>query len=226
MAVSAQKVGKKSDSSQIANRLRKRMAEVGVSAVELAKLADIKPSFIYDIMHGKSANPSVVKLARVAEQLDTDLSYFIEVRESAGGVGVRLAGDLFSPPMVEGGELNEAHEAQKVAGIVFSRKWAFERLGAKPENLRLVVIKGDSMEPTFTHNDIALFDVTKNFPSPSGIYVVSDGFSLVVKRLELLPSQKSQVVRVISDNEKYESYVKPLPELSIAGRVVWFSREI
>src|SRR5271163_2061511 len=66
----------------IGQGLKLEMKKRGITSPELAKRADVKTSFIYDVMSGKSANPSTVKLARVAEALNVSLA------ELAGSTGL------------------------------------------------------------------------------------------------------------------------------------------
>src|SRR5690348_4227352 len=70
------------DSNPIGQRLKFEMKKRGVTSADLAKRADVKTSFIYDIISGKSANPSTVKLARVAENLGVSLTYLVGSSQS------------------------------------------------------------------------------------------------------------------------------------------------
>jgi phage repressor protein C with HTH and peptisase S24 domain len=108
----------------------------------------------------------------------------------------------------------------------FRREWVENNLGVKSSDLRILYVRGDSMEPTLYHNDIILVDTTKKLPSPPGVFVLFDGFGLMAKRLEYASSSSQKVARVISDNPQYSSYEHPLADMQIIGRVVWFSREI
>ena len=45
-------------------------------------------------------------------------------------------------------------------------------------------VEGDSMVPTLQDGDAVLVDMTRQFPSPPGIFVLDDGMGLVAKRLE------------------------------------------
>lgn len=234
MGSSVQKTGAES----IAARLRYRMAELGMNAVELARKAEIRPSFIYDIMHGKSSNPSAVKLARVARELGTDMSYFlgsdrrsvalpsgIDVARGDYGSGLR---ECLSTIVIENGVggIKLSHSKPENDALKFSGIWAAEKFGVLPESLRVITVKGDSMEPTFVHNDVIIFDTIKNFPSPPGIYVIFDGYGLVVKRLELISMAATSTIRVISDNPQYAPQEKSISDIQILGRVIWFSREM
>src|SRR3954463_9843442 len=68
---------KRQSANPIGQRLKLEMKRRGITSAELAKRADVKTSFIYDIISGKSANPSTVKLARVAQGLGVSLSSLV-----------------------------------------------------------------------------------------------------------------------------------------------------
>ena len=61
----------------IAERLRETMKTQGITSVQLARMAGIKTSFLYDVLRRKSHNPSIIRLARVAEALEVPLTYLV-----------------------------------------------------------------------------------------------------------------------------------------------------
>jgi len=215
--------------STIGQRLKFEMKKRGISSAELAKQAAVKTSFLYDVISGKSAHPSTITLARVAETLGVNLE------ELVGGSGGETPGlspriradDYITVPRVM---VDDAKKGTLVATLhdtepyVLRKSWIAEHLGAKPADLRLLTVRGDSMEPTLCHNDTILIDTSKTLPSPPGMFVVFDG-GLVAKRLETT-SGKTPRIRVMSDNTKYSAYERSSDELLIIGRVVWFGREI
>lgn len=90
-----------------------------------------------------------------------------------------------------------------------------------PETLAIVRVAGDSMEPDYQAGDRVLVDTAHRAPSPPGVYVLWDGFGLVLKRLELLPGmEEPRRVRIMSINPAYSTYELTLDEISINGRVV------
>ena len=90
--------------------------------------------------------------------------------------------------------------------------------------LALVWVRGDAMEPTLRHNDQILVDRAQRAPSNPGLFILRIGEEVVVKRLQWIMA--SQRVRVISDNERYETEEMSPSDLTILGRVVWLGREI
>lgn len=65
-------------SGGLATRLRLAMAYAGMNGLELAHSAGEKPSFIYDILKGKSLNPSPTRLLRLADILGVPLNQLLE----------------------------------------------------------------------------------------------------------------------------------------------------
>ncbi|THF65868.1 hypothetical protein E6C76_10035 [Pseudothauera nasutitermitis] len=106
--------------------------------------------------------------------------------------------------------------------LLFSK--AFLRtIGARPANLFLVRVKGDSMSPTLQAGWTVVLDASRTAVS-SGIYVVRLGEEEVCKRLEALPGG---IVKVISDNRLYREYeidtTQPGTDFAVLGQVIWFA---
>ncbi len=216
--------------NSIGSRLKYEMRKQGLTSTELARRSEVKTSFIYDVISGKSANPSTVKLARVADSLGISLAYLAgyEASSTPSAQGLKnQAGDYMTVTCLyaDGTKLSPALRPEGEP-YQFKKSWISKQLSAKPEDVKLTVMRGDSMEPTLHHNDMVLVDTSRTMPSPPGIYILYDGFGLVAKRLELIGDHQPASVRVISDNEKYSTYECALDDIRIVGRVIWFSREI
>jgi transcriptional regulator with XRE-family HTH domain len=213
---------------KLAERLKVQMDDTGMNAREIAERASVGRSFIYDILSGKSANPTVSKLAAVAEILGVSVPYLIngedEGDEYSSGrqnfITISPISALLSPE----GEL-VIEKASRVAGLSFHKSWIKKRLKIDQENLCIVYVQGDAMTPTLQHEDMLLIDMSQQSPTPPGLYVLYDGIGLAVKRLEYIAGSQPPSVRIISDNGKYNSYEDSLENTRIIGRVVWFSRE-
>ena len=104
--------------------------------------------------------------------------------------------------------------------------WARTTLGcADPGRVKLLTCVGDSMEPTIKDRDILFVDITQSRFSHPGIYVLSIGESLLIKRLDMTVSGD---LDIISDNrEKYKAqrvHAADLSQVSVAGKVVgWWT---
>jgi Peptidase S24-like len=90
-----------------------------------------------------------------------------------------------------------------------------------PEALVVLRVAGDSMEPDYQAGERVLVDTAHRTPSPPGVYVLWDGFGLVLKRLEILYGSEDPVtVQIMSINPGYPTYTRALDEVHINGRVV------
>lgn len=208
--------------------LTSAMQKRGVSAAELAKQAELKPTFIYDILNGKSRNPSMSRLAKIAAVLDIHLTDLLGIEEppqrAQHGEGYALVSKALNVSFDSGGRPDVLE--QEADPYYFRRSWLRNRLGSEPENLRLVRIEGDSMEPTLCHGDVVLVDISRKNPSPPGIFVIFDGMGLLAKRIEYLAQSNPPSIRILSDNPQYHPYERKVKDTHIVGRVVWFAREI
>ena len=125
-----------------------------------------------------------------------------------------------------GGAIVE-HETPDDA-LVFKEEWVRIELGARPQDLYLIRVAGDSMEPTLRSGDVILVDRRATRPDREGVYILRMNEMLLVKRLQALPGG---VVRVISDNAAFAPFdIKAAEfggdELAIIGRVVWTGRRM
>ena len=215
----------------LTQRLRERMEDVGMKAKAVAAAAEVGPSFVHDILLGRSTNPTTEKLARVAAVLKTDVGYLLYGTKSAASAPrvenrprtvsvpfVKVEAAMGGPAIVEAEEQGEPWQ--------FQRSWIRDSLHCRPAGLRLLRVKGDSMEPTLLARDIVMIDSHQVSPTPGGVFVLDDGFGLVAKRLEYIPNSDPPTVRMISDNLRYEAFERTAEEIRIIGRIVWFAREL
>ncbi len=91
---------------------------------------------------------------------------------------------------------------------------------APANEMRIITVMGDSMEPTLQPGQRVLVDTGDRKPSPPGVFVVWDGLGLVIKRVQMVPHSEPPRVKITSDNGKYEPYERTLDEAYIQGRVI------
>ena len=132
----------------------------------------------------------------------------IDVRASAG-------------PGAWNNEFEEAKETWLFADPLIRHEFR-----AKPEDLRMITVDGDSMEPLLSGGDRILIDVSRTVPVPPGIFVIWDGMGLVAKRIEHVPHSEPPKVVLKSLNPEYDSYERLAEEIRVVGRAVWVSRRL
>lgn len=217
----------------IGSRLKLEMKKRGITSTELARRADVLTSFLYDIISGKSSNPSIIKLARVADALGVSLTYLVRgVAENT----TATTHDAVKENYITIPHIALNNSTNTVDSLIpykadsepyyFNSEWIRNHLDTNISDLRMLTISGDSMEPTLCHQDVVIIDTSKKTPSPPSIFILFDGFGLSAKRLEYVSETKNPRIRIISDNPHYSTYECSISDVTIIGRVVWFSREI
>lgn len=107
---------------------------------------------------------------------------------------------------------------------ILDRGLVEDDLRAKPSDLLVVYVRGDSMEPVFLHGDTLIIDKRDRSPTQPGPFALwfDDGY--VVKNVERV--RKTGRLRIFSENAKYAADEADPEEVQIMGRPVWFSRAL
>lgn len=118
------------------------------------------------------------------------------------------------------------HSEQVVDHLAFREEWVRNALGVSQKDLALITVKGDSMEPTLSNEDLILVDMRSQSIGDNSIYVLRNDGQLLVKRVQ----RKLDGTLVIkSDNAAYDPEVvdsKHAAKLRVLGRVVWAGRRL
>jgi phage repressor protein C with HTH and peptisase S24 domain len=97
-------------------------------------------------------------------------------------------------------------------------------LRAKPSDLLVINLRGDSMTPIFEHGDQVIIDRRDTNPIQPGPFALWDGDGYVVKNVERNP--KTRRYRVFSSNPAYSEHEFDPEEVTIMGRPVWYARRL
>ncbi len=103
--------------------------------------------------------------------------------------------------------------------------------GAEPENLRILRVRGNSMEPELRDGDRIVVDVSRRLPATGETFVLWDGIGLVVKHVEVVRGDAVDEddpprLRLISANPDYAPYSCLAQDAHILGKVVWVVRRV
>jgi phage repressor protein C with HTH and peptisase S24 domain len=221
-------------STTLQERLRARIRQLGMNVADVASLAGVNRSFLYDIIRGRSQTPNLERLKSVAAAVKVDVEWLLHgqgdvqgetpLDEGAQSDFIGIAYVNARPSMGGGSILDE--EAKPGRDFHFRRSWIKDRLKAAPSMLRVMQVEGDSMKPTLEDGDTVLVDMSQKIPQPPGIFVLHDGLGLVAKRLEHVPMSDPPRVQIISDNTRYPPYDCLADEVNIVGRIRWYGREM
>jgi transcriptional regulator with XRE-family HTH domain len=110
--------------------------------------------------------------------------------------------------------------------IAFREEWVRTVTAAPLDQLAVITVDGDSMEPTLRQGDSVLVDFRQNRPTrKDGIYVIRTDGGLQVKRLQVELGRNQ--ITVLSDNPAYEAQRHLTAEdIQVLGRVIWLGRQI
>lgn len=118
------------------------------------------------------------------------------------------------------------HSEQIVDYLSFKSEWIRNIMGLSIKELALINVKGDSMEPTLSSDDLILVDLRERHIQENAIYVLRLNGSLLVKRIQ---QKLDGTVVVKGDNPIYEPEVlksEAAGLLNVIGRVVWSGRKM
>ena len=232
---------------ELAGRIRFAIQESGGMAA-VAKRAGIPHRTLSNLARGQDAKGT--QLLAIADATSVDIEWLISGRGSArtgpealqpkvwlqGSFATQtvarqdnsgesdLDGYALLPRYnveVSAGEGALATSEQIVEFLAFNKGWLHDTFHRSPEQLMLVQVRGDSMEPTLRDRDLVIVDVSTRGIANGAIHVIRVGEELLVKRLE---RRLDGSVVVHSDNRRYQPETirgSDLRDLSLVGQVLW-----
>lgn len=87
-----------------------------------------------------------------------------------------------------------------------------------PENVKLLPVKGDSMQPTIKDGDWVFVDITRTTPDSDGMFLLRLSTGLAVKRIQ---GGLTDNIIIKSDNKKYNDLTASVGEVTILGKVIY-----
>lgn len=206
---------------------------LGLDQKNLAKRAGINETGIRDILIGKSKNPRSDTIDKISRALGCTVHDLMGITRqtsrsarAANDDSVQIneldvhvaAGSGFSD---DAGGLMAAHEASAVVGVhIYPAESFREAYGINPQRIRIIPVRGTSMEPELWSGQRVMVDIQDKTPSPPGIFVVFDGLGLVIKYIEVVANSEPIRVRISSAHLAFKPYERNLDEAYINGRVV------
>lgn len=187
------------------------MMEKGINARQLAAKAQVGKSFVYDILNGKSKNPTSSKLNSISKELGISMSYLIDNASNF------INYDHYIP-------IYSLDKDENVS-VLLSKSFCIEKLSAKNNELYTYRMYDDSMSPTIQSNEFVIVKkFTKESDVKSGVYLIQDKSGSTVRRLERIMG--TDRVKIAPDNNRYSIYDKELEEITIVGKVVFGIKEM
>jgi len=208
------------------------MERAGISQSDLARALGVTSQAVNQWTTG-GTQPKGRNLQRLAEALDTPLAALLGVRtvqpyelSDHPPALIAVASDIEEIDVrAMGGNGAESPELDADGEHPVIARWSLptEYLRShtpSPRAVKIIRVVGDSMEPNYPAGDRVLVDTEHKVPSPPGVYVVWDGFGLVLKHVEVLAGRKPPLARLSSDNPAYAPYEVSVADLRVQGRVM------
>lgn len=109
-------------------------------------------------------------------------------------------------------------EPEFIGHHMIEGRWLRTVTSTAPENLTIVRVRGDSMDPTLKANDWVLVDTHQKEVPPEGVFALRYDGTVVVKRLDV--DFRNRAIEIMSDNALYKDRGADPEDINIIGRVV------
>lgn len=224
----------------IGERLRSERKRLSLSQEAFAALGGAsKPSQVR--YENGERSPDGVYLSAVAAH-GADVLYILTgTRSAASQPGLMIQSmtqtladpdEFLQVPVLDvalaAGDGRHNYGEEVIAHLAFRKDW-LRGIGVSPSAAVIARAEGESMYPTIRDGDLVLIDRGRAEPPakvrepndhrPAPIYALLDGDGSRVKRLELAAPG---VLALASDNPSHQTEYRPVPAVSIIGRVMWW----
>ena len=201
-------------------RLREEIQRLGLSQAKVATLAGEKnPHRIKAVLSGRQKCPP--DLLGALTEIGVDTIYVLTGRQTKSTVPATSGSSGIDVPVYDL-EAAAGHgisfDSENVAYTFPVPSEFLDEHGLKAGQCIMLTVRGDSMEPTLFDGDIVLVD--RSITKPDGIFLVSSGGELRVKRVQ---RAAGGAYILISDNTRYREELIPptaLNTISLLGKCV------
>jgi phage repressor protein C with HTH and peptisase S24 domain len=203
--------------------IRRFMAAHGLKIKPWAKQSNVGEGSLRNFLNGRTESLTHSTLEKLAFAANATIAEMIGEMAGSPRPGkdlIAIHGLKITAGLGGGVDVSE----EPLGDPVFFRKTMIERLTrGKRSQLRVIDLRGDSMEPTLFDGDRAMVDLNDvDVAGNPGVFCLWDGTGLVVKRLQLIPGERP-LVRIKSDNHHYDTLDVDAQSVRVIGRVVWRS---
>ncbi len=214
----------------LADRIKKRLDDLGKSQADLAKYCKVKPPSVSKWLNGTTKVLAGQNLLRASEFLECDPDWLASgkgfwTNKSSNTKSAETAVSPFTVKMLDNDILNQylintSDISANISYIEYAEDQYRKIFAAKnPESLRLTNIRVDNMSGTLEPGDLVFLDISINKYDGDGVYLFMVGNHLHLKRLQMVGNN----LLVISDNRQYKSWEispKDRTSLVVIGKVL------
>jgi len=213
--------------SNVALNVRQRMHDLGISSyIELEDKAGAPRDSVRNLMSGRTTKPRSKTLHLIAKALGTSMDELIGPVPSTHTHGTTSYPDPDETVVIprydiqlSAGDGAFPNGEQVIGHVPFNRDWLKSNINGALDNLAVVKIDGDSMEPLIRSGDEVLINLSNTSISDGGIFAILLNDTLIIKRI----FSRHDGLEIRSENTSYPSWTVPkedLNEIKIVGRAV------
>jgi hypothetical protein len=116
--------------------------------------------------------------------------------------------------------LSERHETVTDDAWIIPPEILSTRINAPPDKIRVFAVNENLMEPDFREGESVLVDISDQMPSPSGVFVISDGYGHMLRHCAIVPGAELASVVVSTNVRSFAPQKLDINDFSIIGRVI------
>lgn len=177
----------------------------------------ISADFLAAVSEHLNVSASWLLTGRGSMYLD-DMNKRVQSPDATSGDFVQIQRYAVSASAGHGAQVDE--DEFGTGWYAFNKRWLDKR-SLKPNNLSVISVRGDSMEPKFSDNDLVLLDHSQNLPEDGFIYAINYDDALYIKAIQRAPHD---TLNLVSENKSYPpisiNLAKDDDSLRVVGRVV------
>lgn len=211
--------------TSLMDRVRLILQERDISQAAFARQIEVSPQAVSAWFSGRN-RPGVEEVARMCQVLRVSPSWLITGSEDSTMHQSIVCENTVCIPLLNvraSCGINESlnPNAAVVEVMQINRSWITRNCGdVNPNCLNLIIVNGDSMEPTLQDGDFVIIDRSVESFYTDSMFAFSLDDSLYVKRVQRI----GRKFHIISDNPMYKAYTLEPEDLehgfAVRGRVV------
>lgn len=214
---------------KIKDKIRSIRESLNLSQKEFGRLLGIRDTAVSKYELG-SVKPSFDILSKIGNTFNVNLNWLLTDKEnmfldddSDQKAAVYCYIPEFGDPVSAGAGAIMNSEGIEIYHC-FPKSFIINELFASIDDLFMLKVMGDSMEPLINDNDLVMVDRSSKIVREGKVYICSYYNELLLKKIQIIGNGK---YRLISENNiLYPPIESPKEDITIIGRVIWFARKI
>jgi len=215
-------IGRMEDAPTFRQLMLEALGQTGMSIAELSRRTGVSYDVINKLKRRENASTAAENAFAIAKALDFEWNEPAEHGQHAKAEASLIPVYDISASAGYGALVDSETIVDRLA---FPPHYLQQITSSNARHLAIISVKGDSMTPTLSPEDLVMVDTSKRDLSFDGIFVVKDdGASLLVKRIAR--GSRRGYISMVSDNKSYPPAERALADIECVGKVVWMGVKV